>query len=83
MKPDKLSQEVAAAIGMQKAEPLPDPDDMATQESGTTLGIAGVGETHNPLDIPFGHEVNETIMKQVLETKLEACGCKNKNKRKA
>ncbi len=82
---DSLKEEVAEAIGM--------------------------GETHNPLDIPFGYEVGETtaipssasaikvgnvkvdnthagrdklnemtdnVLKQILETKMGECPCKNK-----
>ena len=71
---DKVKQEVAAATGMTTATALPDPDDMATQEVAAAIGMPSakpladpdkmashpVKEHHNPLDIPFGYEVNET-----------------------
>jgi len=73
----------------------------------------GVSESHNPIDIPFGYEVNEThsigsglsgthikvdnshsgkkkldrmselVVKQLLETQIGECSCKNKSRRKA
>ncbi len=88
-------------------------NDSVKEEVANAIGIAGVSESHNPLDIPFGHEVNEThsigsglsgtnikvdnshsgkkkldrmselVVKQLLETQIGECSCKNKNRPKA
>jgi len=96
--------------------------DSLKEEVVNALAIAGVGETHSPLDIPFGREVPETVsipssassisiggkrkvgevlvdnskegkhkmeemsshvLKQILETQLGECNCKNKSRPKA
>ena len=84
--------------------------DTIKQEVAEAIGMA---ESHNPLDIPFGHEVNEMhsigaglsgtkikvdnshsgkkkldrmselVIKQLLETQIGECACKNKNRRRA
>ncbi len=89
--------------------------DSLKEEVVNALAIAGVNESHNPLDIPFGREVPETVsipsgassikvgnvkvdnshsgrkklnemsdnvLKQILETKMTECPCKNKTRPK-
>ena len=89
--------------------------DSLKEEVVNALAIAGVNESHNPLDIPFGREVPETVsipnsaskikvgnvnvdnthsgrdklnemsgnvLKQILETKVGDCSCKNKSRSK-
>ncbi len=95
--------------------------DSLKEEVANAIAIAGVKEHHNPLDIPFGKEVPETVsvpsgasaisigakkkvgevmvdnshdgkkkldrmselvVKQLLETQIGECPCKNKDRPK-
>ena len=67
---------VQEEVGITSVDALPDPDDMAShptqEEVGITIAKAlpdpndyashPTHESHNPLDIPFGHEVKEKQM---------------------
>ena len=113
--PEKLDRCVSDVKGQGKSEDSAWAicTDSLKQEVANAIGIAGVEESHNPLDIPFGYEVNEThsignglsgtkikidnshqgkkkldamselVVKQLLETQLGECSCKNKSRRKA
>jgi len=89
--------------------------DSLKEEVVNVLAIGGINESHNPLDIPFGREVPETVsipssaskikvgnvnvdnthsgrdklnemsgnvLKQILETQMGECPCKNKSRPK-
>lgn len=103
--PEKLDRCVSDVKGQGKSEDSAWAicTDSLKQEVADAIGIAGVEESHNPLDIPFGYEVNEThikidnshsgkkkldamselVVKQLLETQIGECSCKNKSRRKA
>lgn len=88
--PEKLDRCVKDVKGQGKSEDSAWAicNDSVKEEVANAIGTAGVKEHHNPLDIPFGYEVkedlqkinkiSENVLKQILETQLPKCGCKNK-----
>ena len=88
---------------------LKESEDRIKSQVASTMAERGMTESHNPLDIPFGYEVDETVsipsgasaisigakkkvdeikidkvsenvLKQILETQLRDCTCKNKSR---
>ncbi len=72
--PYEIKEEVATALGIAG---------VGTKESDTALSIAGVGESVSIGGKKKLEEIGKDITKQLLETQIGECPCKNKNRPKA
>jgi len=89
---DAMKKEVAEAIGMPTYEshnPLDIPfgyevgetSSIPSGASAIKVGNISVDNTHSGRDKM--NEMSNDVLKQILETKLSECPCKNKSKRRA
>lgn len=64
---DMASHPTKEEVPIDDATALPDPNDYASHPTSETnpLSIAGIKEDHNPLDIPFGYEVDGDSTKEI------------------